>query len=307
MPMQITVITDTSRTTTTADEKSLLLTALTQWFDEIFSDEQVAEVKGIFKRVFQVEEQLQGSLFKDALVLQPVNDDTLHYAMTVLEEGEGEPTLAWASAMIAPATFQVLAPSLITFQEFLMIAGSSKTQIIMEEEALFIRDFFLFWKRKYSPTRIARVGVKGSPARRHTSAPLDSLPRTGETLARMKKEMLLLGFEDYMDDSYSRISGIWVDEDKEERGYAPQAFTISLADGADDKDDDSTFKIDYALWANDAWACKQTPSIELYADICQEKQQKYGVFINEIHGQSALLIKRWEEWDEWLEECMKPW
>ena len=282
--MQITEITDASRTATTADERALLLAASKQWFDtEGFSDEQVAEVKGIFRRVFQLEneEAIEGLLFKDALVMiTPRGDKTVRYAMVVVEEKNA---VEWVKVMVSPASFQILAPSLTTFKDFISILGSSQTTTTLltseEEEEDSDRsicmDFFLFWKHMYSPERIARVAQKGTPARDTISK---RLPRTEETIARMKLEMRLLGCEEYFtNDSSTRISGIWVDEDKEMRGFAPMLFTIRLVGGG----------------GNDS-------------DAEDESGARFGVFIDEVYGPGAILIDSWAKWENWVKECIKP-
>jgi hypothetical protein len=289
--LQITEITDAGRTATTADERALLLAASKQWFDaEGFSDEQVAEVKGIFRRVFQLEEEeaLQGLLFKDALVMTtPRSDETVRYAMVVVASAAEDIALEWIKVTVTPASFQILAPSLITFDDFISILGSSQARLMPSEEEedsdrSICMDFFLFWKRKYSPERIARVAQKGTPARDTTS---ERIPRTEETIARMKLEMRLLGCEEYYtNDSSTQISGIWVDEDKEMRGFAPMSFTISLVEG----DDGSSGE-----------------------DDAEEKRAeggagRFGVFIDEVYGPGAILIDSWAKWENWVKECIKP-
>ena len=270
----------------TDTEKPLLLTAFAHWFDESgFCDEQVADVKTIFQRVFDDSTTLVGKLFGDALVMHPVNDKSLHYAMVV----DGD-VLVWKKAITTSINFQVLDPSIL-FDEFLMIAGT--TPIMDTDDTTLVYDFFKFWKRRYSPTKLARVAQKGEPKRSTT----ELLPRTGATLVRMYRELRLLGFEDHTRIGRGCIDAEWVDPEKEAAGYAPQSFSISL-------DGDDGYEVDHAAWANDAMHSDTAPSLKQYFGTAQPKS--YGVFIDETHGQEAMFIESWDEWDEWLVESMKP-
>jgi hypothetical protein len=270
----------------TNTEKPLLLTAFAHWNNaECFSDEQVADVKTIFQRVFDDTTKLTGKLFGDALVMQPVNDKSLHYAMVV----DGE-VLVWKKAITTSISFQVLDPSL-PFEDFLMMAGT--TPIMDTDDTTLVYDFFKFWKRQYSPTKLARVAQKGEP-KRSTS---EYVQRTGATLVRMYRELRLLGFEDYTRVGRGRIDADWVDPEKLAAGCAPQSFSISLRG-------DDGFETDYAAWANDAMHSDTAPSLKQYFSIAQPKS--YGVFIDETHGPEAICIESWDEWDEWLVGNMKP-
>ena len=207
------------------DETALLLTAYENWFDEDkFSCEQVADVKTIFQRVFSDASPLLGSVFSDALVMQPDNSDTLYYAMVV----HGDNELAFKKACIKTTCFQVLSKA-VPFDIFLMMVG---THPIMEtEDATLLFDFFNIWKRRYSPEKITRVAQKVTSTKRSVA---EFIPRSTATLKRMYNELFWLGFEDRTQPGTGCISAEWIDPEKD--GYAPRLFSVMLEGDDDEKE-----------------------------------------------------------------------
>ena len=79
-------------TVLTQAEHDLLKEGHKHWLDvDKFSEDQVLQVKGVFKKVFGIPEDtmLMGVSFPDAIVLQPVGDEHIFYAMVTNEGGEG--------------------------------------------------------------------------------------------------------------------------------------------------------------------------------------------------------------------------
>ncbi len=88
-------------------EEELLSGALVRWTDlDGFSDEQVARVKAVFRRVFQMPSStaLVGSAFPDGIMLQEAGNNRVFYALlsgtgewdaAKLDCGEGQ-SMAWS-------------------------------------------------------------------------------------------------------------------------------------------------------------------------------------------------------------------
>ena len=80
------------QTVLTGEEHALLKEGQEHWLDhEVFSEDQVLQVKGVFRKVFGIPEEtvLMGVTFPDAIVLQPVGNEHLFYALVTLEDGSG--------------------------------------------------------------------------------------------------------------------------------------------------------------------------------------------------------------------------
>lgn len=102
------------------EDSSFLITAFKNWSKPAdFTDEQVVQAKSIFKRVFNDDSELEGGEFADSLVLQPVNDPTLFYAMVV----GGDGLLTWKKAFVNATSFQIINSHLTLFEDFLFMAG----------------------------------------------------------------------------------------------------------------------------------------------------------------------------------------
>ena len=73
----------------TADETALIKLAIVKWNSHTgFSDEQVAEVKHIFSRIFHVDAgDIQGLRFPDGMVMQPRDTEMPKY-YAILEDAE---------------------------------------------------------------------------------------------------------------------------------------------------------------------------------------------------------------------------
>ena len=253
------------------EEISLLLAAFKYWSkpDE-FTDEQVSQAKSIFQRVFSDDSLLKGGEFSDSLVLQPLNDPTLFYAMVVGEDR----LLTWKKAYVNATNFQILNSRLTSFDTFLSIVGNYCTpEYDDDDDALsFLHGFFKYWHRKFSLERIARVAQKaGESCNQRSNTSGEILSRTTDTLMRMRWELRLLGFdEEGGGDNIEEGSGDviyfnWIDPEALAAGFAPQSFTVSFTD--DDYEEDG---------------------------LCED-----GVFVNEMYGHSTNL-RTWDEWDEFL-------
>jgi hypothetical protein len=231
-------------------ETALLREAHVNWENaSAFSDEKVAEVKRIFQRVFDEEDAqlLQGSRFDDALVMQPKHNKQMHYAMVATDQ-----EITWIKALTARKNFTLLS-SKLPFMDFLHLVGTAE---ILETEkeisAALLHDCFMLMKRNPSLERLARVASKREDT---------------PTMARLRSELRMLGFDDYSrDKKSSRISAEWVDWDKALRGFAPMTFSIM---DCGDYDSDPA-----------------------------------GIYIHETHAPSAVQIESWEDWDDWLREIM---
>lgn len=83
----------------TTDEHVKINMGLDFWHDHSrFSDEQVDEVKGIFRKIFGIPPNviLMGMTFPDSIVLQPSNDEHIFYALLAVEnEEDGSRTGGW--------------------------------------------------------------------------------------------------------------------------------------------------------------------------------------------------------------------
>jgi hypothetical protein len=91
MAMKLTRYTESEQTMLTKEEHALLKEGHEHWLDhEVFTEEQVLRVKGIFKKVFGIPEEtlLMGVSFPDAIVLQPVGNEHLFYALVTIEDNE---------------------------------------------------------------------------------------------------------------------------------------------------------------------------------------------------------------------------
>jgi hypothetical protein len=206
------------------DEHALLEDAYWNWNDaHTFSDEKVREVKQIFQRVFDDGSEMSGTLYGDALVLKPDNNASRYYAMVIIGD-----SMEWKRALITATNFQVT-HELIPFEDFLMIAGSYCAPILDDPDLskCLLYDFFKYWQRKYSNSRIKRVSQAGEIKRSTT----DTIPQNNSTLQRMQWELRMLGFQNHANDTY--ISAEWIDPEKEQLGCAPQSFTISLSSDDD--------------------------------------------------------------------------
>lgn len=100
------------------DEHTLLVRAFKEWSNhDSFTDADVDTVKAVFRRIFSHDTAMVGCTYGDALVMQPKNDMTLHYAMMVTGSN-----LQWKKAHVTCTNYQVLSDSL-PFDDFLMITG----------------------------------------------------------------------------------------------------------------------------------------------------------------------------------------
>jgi hypothetical protein len=200
-------------------ERALLLNAHANWEDEaVFSDDKVQDVKSIFQRVFADEDApLLGSLFSDALVMQPKYNKRIYYAM-VLEEGD---EIVWQKAQVESENFKVLSSSL-EFSEFLMFAGTSPLLETEEEIRMaLLHDCFMLLKRNPSRERLARITTNSKCPFVRTKP----LEHTIDTRYRLLWELRMLGFDDHSHNG--RISAMWVDWERTRMGYAPQSFSIN--------------------------------------------------------------------------------
>ena len=78
-------------TALTSEDRAILADGLKNWTNlEDFTDDKVALVKDVFRKVFQLpgETRLEGSTFSDAILLHPVGTDHIHYSMVIPESGE---------------------------------------------------------------------------------------------------------------------------------------------------------------------------------------------------------------------------
>ena len=107
------------------DDNAFLLIAFKNWSKPAdFTDEQVVQAKSIFQRIFGDNSTLKGWKFADSLVLQPVNDPTLFYAMVIGSDG----LLTWKRAYVNATDFQILNSHLTEFDEFLFMVGMYCTE-----------------------------------------------------------------------------------------------------------------------------------------------------------------------------------
>ena len=109
------------------DEHTLLVRAFREWKNhDSFTDSDVEAVKAIFQRVFPDNTgAMMGSTYRDALVMQPKNDKTVYYAMLIVlkDNDNGTAELQWKKAVVTCTCFEVLNPTCLPFNDFLMIAG----------------------------------------------------------------------------------------------------------------------------------------------------------------------------------------
>ena len=285
MPVRCETTTTTTTVVVPADpqlsdeENSFLLTAFKHWSKpDDFTDDQVSRAKTIFQRIFNDDiSVLKGGEFADSLVLQPVNDPTLFYAMVIGADSR----LTWKKAYVnATNCFQLLNSHLIPFDTFLsMVTGSSScTTDNKTSLSSFLNDFFKFWKRKFSPERIARVTQKKTTDVQQRGS--KRIPRNNDTLKRMRWELRMLGFEECGGAGETFIYFNWVDPVALDKGYAPQSFTVSLRGDVGDS------------------SSSDDEEVEGLSD---------GVFIDETYGHSSTMhLLKWEHWDAFLLRQMKP-
>ena len=166
---------------------TLLSNAIVNWNSEdMFSDEQVQEVKAAFHKVFGHEKPLKGSAIRDAIMLKSEEDPTLFY-IAQLPEGDF-PVVIWMKVAVCNVNFAM--SNDISVEEFFMFKSESCSghdDRIGDPTEAFLRDFFGVWRRHYSPERIRRVTGR---------EPNDPRPllQNNATLDRMLKETSLLGF-----------------------------------------------------------------------------------------------------------------
>jgi hypothetical protein len=278
------------------EENSFLLTAFKHWSKPAnFTDDQVTRTKTIFQRIFNDDSVLKGGEFADSLVLQPVNDPTLFYAMVIGDDDGGQ--LTWKKAYVNATNFQLLNSHLTPFETFLTIVGSYCTADDNDDETpppFLLHDFFKFWKRKFSPERIARVTRKKTTVVQRNSS--SSILRNNDTLKRMRWELRMLGFEEEesggggVEQEEECLYFNWVDPAALDKGYAPQSFTVSLTDC--DGISSSSSDDEEVLGLSD------------------------GVFIDETYNYyyghstttttTTMHLLKWEHWDDFLLRQMKP-
>jgi hypothetical protein len=108
-------------TTTTEDERALLLRAFREWSNHSdFTNADVCAVKAIFHRIFSDPTALVGSTYQDALVMQPRENHALYYAMIVSDDTE---ELQWKRAHTTnDGVFQAVGRRL-SFDQFIAMVG----------------------------------------------------------------------------------------------------------------------------------------------------------------------------------------
>jgi hypothetical protein len=83
----------------TPEELAKIEMGLDFWHNhERFSDQNVEDVKGVFKRIFGIPSNviLMGMTFPDSIVMQPSNDEHVFYALVTVENREdGRRTGEW--------------------------------------------------------------------------------------------------------------------------------------------------------------------------------------------------------------------
>jgi hypothetical protein len=107
------------------EDRAILVDGLKNWTDlQAFTDDKVAQVKGVFRKVFRLpdETRLEGSTFPDAIMLHPVGDDHIFYSMVAHESGEEgawegmeletEGTMCWAPGVPFRLVLSLLSSSL---------------------------------------------------------------------------------------------------------------------------------------------------------------------------------------------------
>jgi hypothetical protein len=108
----------------TQEDRAILEEGLKNWTDlQAFTDDKVAQVKGVFRRVFQLPNDLglAGSTFPDAIMLHPVGDDHIFYSMVVHESGEEG---AWEGIELEPEGTMCWAPG-VPFRLVLALLSAS--------------------------------------------------------------------------------------------------------------------------------------------------------------------------------------
>ena len=211
----------------------------------------------------------------------------------------------------------------ISVEEFFMIMSSScpgHDDRVGDPTEAFLSDFFGVWRRHYSPERIWRVTGR---------EPNDPRPilQNNATLDKMLKETGLLGFygslrievedthcvkcyrsEEGVKSLYDRsrlvkkLSLDWVDPERLELGYAPQAFMVSF------KTVESEAVFDSEAWASDVFnGSDYLFDSEAWANAWMEDQLivKSGVMIDEDHGPYPFYLQTWGDWDQYITGVMR--
>ena len=237
--------------------RALLLRAYKDWFN--IDDAEVEQTKAIFQSVFGVKEELRGLPLADALLLNcPKADSELYYAMVVNEEDR---SIAWHKVLLSRMNNVGINTEVTTLDMLLMFMGSHNRDECTGDDCTLLSDFFGVWRRHFSPERIRRVTGRDAGSD-------EPIVRDATSLARMRREARMLGFEDYTADEEAEynICLDWVDPESLDKGFAPETFSVSL-----ECDDDS----------------------------------QYGVCIDEMYGPYPTHLRFWGDWDEYLTLCMK--
>ena len=280
------------RTDDNSQYYALLSAAVEHWsHPSLFSDEQVHEVKAIFKEVFAQDKPLSGRTISDAILLSTEDQPTLFYVAHLPEDHVGRVT--WLKVAVCNLNFGVSKQA--TLQEFFMVLGTSRPRSPSPEEPM---------KRHYSPEHFSRVTGR---------EPNDPSPllQTNATLAKMFRETELLGFEVCIqvmrDDNGALTRGLhldWEDLDKLKRGYAPQGFTVSF------KATDVFFNTDCfddEAWATDLFNGTDYFDNEAWATawFTEVLTPKSGMVVDETYGPYPIDLYTWGDWDEYIESVMR--
>ena len=277
----------------------LLLKACREW--STVEDAEVDQTKAIFEAVFDApsdEEKFRGFTLADALIMyRPESDPDLKYVMVVKEDE----SIAWYKAVIRMENMGINT-EFATFGMLLMFASSSNRDPYDERtgddpELVTLSDFFGVWRRHFSDDRIRRV-----TGREAGSEVL--IPRTAETLSRMRREARLLGFEDNTREATSKteISLDWINPEALAMGFAPSSFVVCFE--GDNYGDDEQHPIDGEAWARDVCVGEESGLFDFEEWATSIATQwftpEYGVYVHETYGPYAMLLRTWGDWDRYL-------
>ena len=267
----------------------LISLAVKHWHSaDLFSDEQVHEVKSLFREMFAHDGELSGSALRDALMLRSQDDAGTYYVAYV----QDSPKVTWMILEFNNRCFGVSPQA--TLMELFMIMDVGRKRSDREE---ILGDFFGVWRRHYSPERIRRVTGRspGDP---------NPLLQNGVTLRKMLKEARLLGFHSRNKKDESRIYLDWVDPEMLANGYAPQGFAVTFDDGYDSN---HQLEFDSEAWATDLFNDSALLDAEAWANdwLANELISEFGVYIHEDHGPFPFKLHTWGDWDRFIERTMR--
>ena len=270
----------------------------------MFSDEQVAQVKTLFKEVFAQDKPLSGRVISDAILLRTEDEPKLFYVAHLPEDHVGQVT--WLKVAVCGPNFEVSKE--VKLEHFIMSLTSTGPEIPSPEE-----------QPRYSPERFRSVTGR---------EPNDPTPllQVVLTLGRMLWEVRQLGFNvrTYVlrDESGALANGLelaWVDLEQLRKGYSQERFTVAFKSTKPEAGDVffNTDHFDAEAWATDlfngtdsfddeAWATYFDDEAWATAWLAEALTPKSGVVVEELYGyEDTHDFYTWGEWDQYIESVMR--